>query len=333
MRKAASLGKTVFVVHCVLTSKRYIDMIHHRISRYYRALYFLATVGALLWSTGYTLAAAPASPKNFRILGTSPGVILPPAAASVGYTTLALNDDFNGPGLDEAVWSVGVPMTEFEYNGTTYFTTWNQELAYMTASQVRVQDSALILTAAQSAPINGPAGTRNFVSGNVSSYWKFSKQFYYVEIRAKLPTVTGSSTGLWDALWLYDTEWEGNEIDIMESYGGDQTNADGHIWAPANRDTGSPELSADYEGLSGWNIYGVLKTPSAIKFYLNNELRYTCTDPAYIESDSPPQAIMMELKLGDVGWMPPANPSQWGGGVQGPQTADLMIDWVHVWTP
>ena len=83
--------------------------------------------------------------------------------------------------------------------------------------------------------------------------------------------------------------------------------------------------------MSGFNTYAVLKTPNTLQFYLNGELRYTC--PAdYIEADSPPQALIMELKLGDVSWMPHADPSQWAGGIQGAGTADLVIDWVRVWT-
>jgi beta-glucanase (GH16 family) len=255
---------------------------------------------------------------------------VPLAAAAAGFTTLALDEEFDGNSLDTRTWSVGAPNTEFQFGGVSYWTTWNQELEYMTASQVNVRNGSLVLTAAQHSPISGPHGSKSYVSGGVSTYGKFSRQFYYAEVRAKLPAVTGSSTGLWPAIWLYDTNFAGNEIDLMESFGGDQKSAQARIWAPENR-SGSPVLGTDFTNLSGFNTYGVLKTSTSLQIFFNGKLAYT-TPAAYIEASSPAQALILELKLGNASWMPTANPSQWGGGIQGPRTADFEIDWVRYWT-
>lgn len=115
-----------------------------------------------------------------------PGSLSPPdAAAAAGYTTLAFEDEFDSKSLDTANWSVGEPLGSFQVNDTTYYQTWNQELEYITASQVTVQDSTLILTAAPHTPIAGLDGDRSYVSGGVSTFGKFSAQFYYAEIRAR----------------------------------------------------------------------------------------------------------------------------------------------------
>jgi beta-glucanase (GH16 family) len=82
----------------------------------------------------------------------------------------------------------------------------------------------------------------------------------------------------------------------------------------------------------GYHTYGVLTLPSAnaVSFYVDNNLVHT-----YADSLPAPMMILMGLQLGNasMGWISGPVPANWPGGIDGPNTADMDVDWVHVWTP
>jgi beta-glucanase (GH16 family) len=247
----------------------------------------------------------------------------PPPQVPTGWT-LALDDEFNGSTLGPD-WSVGTNLTTFSQESVTYWSPYQpDEAEYLTGSMVKVEGGNLILsTEASSSPITGPYGAKDYIAGYVTSYGKFAFQYGYIEFRMEMPDVaSGSMTGLWPALWLLNSTYaNSDEIDVLESYGADQT---------AIQMTAQPSNSVDATVTPGYHVLAVLHQPTTISFYVDNKLV-----KAFTQSMSSEMAILMGLQLGSsaFGWLPGPMPSNWPGGINGAMTADFKVDWVHVWTP
>jgi beta-glucanase (GH16 family) len=236
---------------------------------------------------------------------------------------LALDDEFNGTTLGPS-WSVGTNLGSFVDHGTTYWKPYqSQEAEYLTSSMVAVQSSNLVLSTEASSPVTGPYGSKSFIAGYVTSYGKFAFQYGYIEFRVEMPNVApGSKTGLWPALWLLNSTYaNSDEIDVLESFGGDQT---------AIQMTAQPNNAVNPTVTPGYHVLAMLHEPSSIAFYVDNQLV-----KAFSQSMSSQMAILMGMQLGSsaFGWLPGPMPANWPGGINGPMTADLKVDWVHVWTP
>jgi beta-glucanase (GH16 family) len=149
-----------------------------------------------------------------------------------------------------------------------------------------------------------------------------------------MPSCTpGSQTGLWPALWLYNADFANqDEIDILESFGGDQSNFQMSVHTNAlNADPSTaPNTHVLVNITPGYHTYGIMHLADAISLYVDNEFIQT-----FNYALPSKMAINMGLQLGNssMGWISGPVPSNWGGGIQGADTADLDVDWVHVWTP
>jgi hypothetical protein len=236
---------------------------------------------------------------------------------------LALDDEFNGDTLGPD-WGVGTNLGTFVDNGTTYWKPYqSQEAEYLTASMVAVQGGNLVMSVEGSSAVSGPYGSKSYIAGYVTSYGKFAFQYGYVEFRVEMPDVAaGKDTGLWPALWLLNSTYaNSDEIDVLESYGADQT---------AIQMTAQPSNSVDDTVTPGYHVLAVLHQASTIAFYVDDTLV-----KSFDQSMSSNMAILMGMQLGSsaFGWLPGPMPSNWPGGIHGAMTADLKIDWVHVWTP
>jgi beta-glucanase (GH16 family) len=250
------------------------------------------------------------------------GAPVAPSQVPAGWK-LALDDEFNGSTLGPN-WSIGTNLGTFVVNGTTYWKPYqSQEAEYLTGSMVSVQNSNLVLSVEGSSPISGPYGTKSFIAGYVTSYGKFAFQYGYIEFRVEMPDVTaGAATGLWPALWLLNSTYaNSDEIDVLESFGGDQT---------AIQMTAQPSNAVNPTVTPGYHVLAVLHEASTIAFYVDNKLI-----KSFNQSMSSQMAILMGMQLGSsaFGWLPGPTPANWPGGIHGPMTADLKVDWVHVWTP
>jgi hypothetical protein len=81
-----------------------------------------------------------------------------------------------------------------------------------------------------------------------------------------------------------------------------------------------------------YHTVGMLHTDSTVAFFIDNKMvgstSMNLPDTMY---------ILMGLQLGSVnfkdGFSTDPVPSTWPGGINGPMTADLRIDWVHLWKP
>ena len=246
---------------------------------------------------------------------------------------LALDEDFTGSSLDK-YWNMGTNQGSFAYGGTTYYDCWiPAESEYPTASMVAVADSTLGLSVMASAsPVVGDQGTKSYISGYVNTYGNFAFQYGYIEIRAELPAAeAGSMTGLWPALWLFDSTYASqDEIDIVESFGGDQTSIGMTVHNAAINKTNSTGDQVVVKITPGYHVFGALHQASSVSFYVDDKLEKTFDDalPGTL-------AINLGMQLGNasMGWISGPEPSNWGSGTHGAHAPDLNVDWVHVWTP
>jgi hypothetical protein len=250
------------------------------------------------------------------------GSLVAPSQVPSGWK-VALDDEFNGDTLGPD-WGVGTNLGTFVDDGTTYWKPYqSDEAEYLTASMVTVQGGNLVLSVEGSDAISGPYGSKSYIAGYVTSYNKFAFQYGYIEFRVEMPDVAaGKDTGLWPALWLLNSTYaNSDEIDVLESYGADQT---------AIQMTAQPSNSVDDTVTPGYHVLAVLHEASTIAFYVDDKLV-----KSFDQSMSSEMAILMGMQLGSsaFGWLPGPTPANWPGGVHGAMTADLKIDWVHVWTP
>jgi beta-glucanase (GH16 family) len=154
---------------------------------------------------------------------------------------------------------------------------------------------------------------------------KFTYQYGYMEMRAKVP----HGQGLWSAFWTLpwvksDPGLWPPEIDVVETLGHDTAEAymtyhwRGHAGEPESNGekwTG-PDLSQDF------HTYGVLWEPSAIRWFIDGrEVRAAFTDDSNIASF--PQYLLANLAVG----------GSWPGAPEAttPFPSDLEIDYIRVW--
>ena len=188
-----------------------------------------------------------------------------------GHWQLIFYDHFAGSTIDPANWS-----TCYHFGCTD---NGNNELEWYEASQVKVHDGTVALTVTPDS-ING----KEYVSGMLSSYGKFSFRYGYAQIVAKLPV----GQGLWSAFWTEpeDGTWP-PEIDVLENWAQSHCvslyvhygSAD--AWDSANMLV--PTAS------SAFHTYGVDWEPGTIAWYVDGflvtRLAVSITQPEYLIAD------------------------------------------------
>lgn len=172
------------------------------------------------------------------------------------------NFDTDG-GIDERKWSCEV--------GEQWAN--NEQQAYTDSRKnVCVRDGSLFITACKEKH-----GIRDYCSGRITTAGKYSWQYGYFEIRAKLPSGRGS----WPAIWMMpDCIREGmpwprcGEIDIMEHVG----RMENKIWFSLHserhnhtrKDTKQYTVIKDYENVcTEFHTYGMNWTPEKIEFFVD----------------------------------------------------------------
>ncbi len=187
--------------------------------------------------------------------------------------------DANEGATYQQVWA-----DEFDYEGLPDSTKWtydvggdgwgNNELQYYTENRLknaRVEDGHLIIEAHQDT-----FETRNYSSARLLTRGKQAWKYGRFEIRAKLP----SGTGTWPAIWMLPEDWayggwpESGEIDIMEHVGFEPVRVYGSIHTEAyNHVEGTqvtngiriPYAEADF------HTYEIEWTPEKITWYVDGE--------------------------------------------------------------
>jgi hypothetical protein len=181
-----------------------------------------------------------------------------------------------------ATWS-----EEFNYNGAIDPNIWTHEIGngewgwgngesqYYTSSldNVRVEDGVLKITAKR----EDIAGYE-YTSARIISRDKYEFKYGRVDIRAKLPT----GTGTWPALWLLganhsEVGWPAcGEIDIMEHWGHNPTVISSALHTPSsytNTVNHAETVVTDYN--QEFHVYSMDWNENRIQFLVDNVVFYT----------------------------------------------------------
>ncbi|HET7902776.1 MAG TPA: family 16 glycosylhydrolase [Candidatus Nanopelagicales bacterium] len=219
------------------------------------------------------VASTPPAP----VATTSSPVATAPAAnpAPAGWT-LAWSDDFDGTAVDSTKWNV---------RNNDYL---SYDLAYLTKNNVSVSNGSLFITAKKES-----MGGRNYTSGYLDTIGKMSQTYGRFEVRAKLPTTAGSSTGMWPAFWLRPDDGGVGEIDIMEAVGSSGSTTAGNtsqtIWYDYNGTyprQGHGDVMPAPQATADWHVYALEWTPTTMSWYVDDRLVFTrsTTTTAWFQS-------------------------------------------------
>jgi beta-glucanase (GH16 family) len=179
-------------------------------------------------------------------------------------------------------------------------------------------------------------GSRNFISGLLTTQRSFTQTYGYWEWRAVMPKADGT----WAAFWLLPVEKTATnggrlpEIDVLEHYAGphktiqvmkgvplNRTNVDNitvHVGVTGNETALSPKPQPTVPtATTNFNTYGVLWTPTELVFYINNVEVYR-TPFAYDK----PMYLLMNVAVSDITAGDPA---------KGVYPAAMTVDYVRVY--
>jgi beta-glucanase (GH16 family) len=144
----------------------------------------------------------------------------------------------------------------------------------------------------EARPVSPPLFGKQYTSGLLTTFYSFSQQYGYVEIRAKMP----AGKGYWPAFWLIPTKWSPQhppEIDVVEVLG-DRLHT---LYATAHWNNGRehqfpitvPDLSA------GFHRYGASWDENYVAWYFDGErVAYLPTPPDLKQ----PMYILLNLAVG-----------------------------------
>ncbi|OJW13570.1 glycoside hydrolase family 16 protein [Mucilaginibacter sp. 44-25] len=177
---------------------------------------------------------------------------------------------------------------EFDYTGAPDANKWtydtggsgwgNNELQNYTTStdNAMVKDGALIITAKKES-----SGGRDYSSARVVSRNNNDMLYGRYEIKAKLP----SGTGTWPAIWMLPNDYaygpwpNSGEIDIMEHVGYDPNNVHfsvhNQLFNAGNAKTSTKRIETAF---TDYHVYRCDWTPETIKGYYDDELVFTYTN-------------------------------------------------------
>ncbi len=150
---------------------------------------------------------------------------------------------------------------------------------------------------------------------------KFTFQYGYAEVRAKVP----AGTGLWPAFWMLPADHSAsNEIDIMEILGGSPSET--HMTYHFPQVGGKKQVDKTFKILNtdfskGYHTYAVDWAPDFIAWYVDGVLQYRIT-----EADAPlphkPFYLIANLQVGGWAGAPTASTVF---------PANYNIDYIRVW--
>ncbi|MGC9150897.1 MAG: family 16 glycosylhydrolase [Microbacter sp.] len=235
-------------------------------------------------------------------------------------SNLTWSDEFNGTTLDMTKWNFDLGQSGWG----------NNELENYTNSNDSISNGILYII----AKLVGPGQTvGSYTSCRINTAGKESMTYGRIEVSAKLPV----GKGTWPAFWMLGSDfgsigWPGcGEVDIMEEVGYDPGNIHGSIHTPSSYgntvNTGTKMVSSCS---SQYHIYGVIWTPVAIRFYIDDpsNIYYTYNPATKNASTWPfdnPCFIILNLAIG----------GNWGG-VQGVDDSIFpqyySIDYVRVYS-
>jgi beta-glucanase (GH16 family) len=271
--------------------------------------------------------AADEGVLRLRRLAARGDPVLPAQAQAAGFTKLVFNSDF----------STGLSLSN---SGTWY----NPGIWFQSAAtrNLTPADSEGVLNLSWSP---GDAATGVTVgtmapTGLSNTSW----QYGYIEVSMAFPPVTG----IWPAIWMEsdtattsyvptESNHSYSEVDIFvwQSQIPNTLNGGIHTWVAAagahvsdvqNNDGHNTASFPRGTNVGNFNTYGVLWTSSQISWYFDNTLVFSATASQYPQAfsvlNSGPMYLMLSNQAG----------ANWQVGNSHPtSTADMKVQWVHVW--
>ena len=220
-----------------------------------------------------TATATPRPTATVTPLPTSTGTALLPTSTGTATVTplptstatpqgLIFSDEFDANTLDSSKWN-----THYFWGRTN---SDNNEEEYYADDAFDFTGTYLRLRADR----RDMAGF-HYTSGMISSHDKFSFQYGYIEIRARVP----AGKGLWPAFWLLPASKEyTSEIDILEVLGQEPTKVYMTNWSlnPDGSGDGFP-IQSSYSGpdfSQAFHTFAVRWAPDSIIWYVDGQQRF-----------------------------------------------------------
>ena len=242
-----------------------------------------------------------------------------------GAWAVVWEDDFDGSELSQARWSIqtgdGCDLGICGWG--------NNERQWYQASNIRVADGALTITARREA-----SGGQPYTSARIRTAGKGDWRYARVEARARLPR----GQGMWPAIWMLPTDnayggWAASgEIDIMELVGHEPATVHGTLhyggpW-PDNRHSGASYTLPSGTFADDFHTFAIEWEEGEIRWYVDGELYQTQTE-WYTTNGSYPAPfdrrfhLLVNLAVGGD-W--PGDPDE---TTVFPQ--ELVVDWIRVY--
>jgi len=275
-------------------------------------LLFLVRLIAILISTFCFLSHPILAYASIADYDGSVGFSQPGGSNTANGRKLIFDDEFHGSSIDQTKWNVRDKASSS-----------NHELEYYALDDVSVSGGALVLKSEKRS-----YGGREYTSGEVDTFGKFSFTYGKVEIRAKVPQ---SGQGIWTTLWLMGNNrysWPGpgsNEIDILEQINQPNIARMFAHYGPKpgvdliNHYACSPYIGPDYS--ANYHIFSLEWAPGGnLTWYIDGEQRCHQTIPGYFDT---PMYLILNTAVGGS-W--PGNPD-----ASTPFPQYFSIDYVRVY--
>lgn len=216
----------------------------------------------------------------------------PPIQPGLGQRwTPTLVEDFDGPSLNTAIWTVrDVDNRPNGNNGVT----WGWDPA-----NVSIDDGKLVIQTTDD-------GDGTYSSGNVWTKDKWYQTYGYFEARIKLPpTVSGSQAAFWMTaqdnghFTVGDGGRDGAEIDIMETPDATDHYRTGLHWDGYGSDHQSAGAQHSAPGIhDGYHDFGLYWDADTLKYYYDGQLKRTYTGVGV-----PRVAEVIQASVGILDWV------------------------------
>jgi beta-glucanase (GH16 family) len=190
---------------------------------------------------------------------------------------LVFDDEFSGSSIDHSKWTTYLPWPGPEGNGRYHNSSY---LSYIMDDDVVVSNGSLKLLTEKRDVVGPKTGTvYHYTEGLIQTSGKFSFEYGYAEIRAKLPV--GMGPGMWPAFWMLGSGWP-PEMDIGEWWTGNNRTHQGLAY-----DQGGGVQWNDYNTYTalpgGFHTYAIKWSPGQQIYYIDDQPRWTI-NASYVPS-------------------------------------------------
>ncbi len=218
---------------------------------------------------------------------------------------LVFDDEFQGTTLDASKW-----ITNANRPGGSCTTVDTGGIACFDQSAIRVGNGAVQIEANKER-VKG----YSYLAGIITTDTKYSFEYGYFDIRAKV----AKGSGFWNSLWLYNQSGDANEIDILEFLGKDPTTAHQTMHGIS-----TPQRQFNTRGIDwsqDYHDYAVKWQPGRLTFYIDGIARGTVTNGVPAEK----LFLIADLDVGgSKAWSGPTDSST-------PFPSFLALDYVRVY--